>query len=52
MDVEESPESSKKYMIISIPTVIFFKDGKEVSRFVGVKSFKDISSIIDGIINS
>ena len=38
VNVEEAPETSKQYSIMSIPSVKMFKDGKIVSGFVGVKS--------------
>ena len=34
-DVEESNDIAVRYSIRNIPTVIFFKDGKEVGRQVG-----------------
>ncbi len=37
IDVEKYPRSSQKYGIRGIPTLILFKNGKEVERFVGVK---------------
>lgn len=35
VDVDESPAIAKKYSIRSVPTVIFFREGKEMSRIVG-----------------
>lgn len=37
LDVEKYPKMSQKYGIRGIPTLILFKNGKEVDRFVGVK---------------
>ena len=37
IDVEKYPKMSQKYGIRGIPTLILFKNGKEVDRFVGVK---------------
>ena len=47
IDVDESVELARKYGIISIPCVIVFQDGKEVSRSVGLKSKSDIESMIN-----
>ncbi len=33
---DEEPELSEKYGILSIPTIIAFKDGKQVNQSVGV----------------
>lgn len=38
VDVDENRDVAAKYGVMSIPTVIFFKDGAEVKRFVGVQS--------------
>jgi len=37
LNVDESPEAAGGQGIRGIPTVIFFKDGKEVGRFSGAK---------------
>jgi thioredoxin 1 len=36
-NVDDNIDSAKKYGIQSIPTLILFKDGKEVQRFVGLQ---------------
>lgn len=38
VNVDECRELATKYQIMSIPTVIFFKDGIQVYQFTGVKS--------------
>ncbi len=35
MDVDKSQELTQKYSVMSVPTVIFFKKGKEAERVVG-----------------
>lgn len=35
LDVDAEPEVAQKYGVMSIPTVILFKDGTEVARQVG-----------------
>lgn len=35
LDVDESQQAAMQYGVMSIPTVIVFKDGKEVDRKVG-----------------
>ncbi len=37
VDVDECRETALEYDVMSIPTVIFFKDGEEVARLVGVQ---------------
>lgn len=35
LDVDAEPTIAAKYQIMSIPTMILFKDGKEVTRLMG-----------------
>jgi len=35
LNVDENPASSQKYGVMSIPTTILFKGGKEIGRTVG-----------------
>lgn len=37
-DIETHPELAQKNNVRNIPTLVLFKNGKEVARFVGVKS--------------
>ena len=37
INVDEEPDLAKKYGVMSIPTVIAFKNGEEVGRSVGFK---------------
>lgn len=36
VNTDEEPELAMRYTVMNIPTVIFFKDGKELDRKVGV----------------
>ena len=38
VDVEANQKLAQNFQVRSIPTLILFKNGKEISRFVGVKS--------------
>lgn len=38
LNVDENRETAAKYGIMSIPTLIIFKDGKVVKQLVGVQS--------------
>lgn len=37
VNVDEEPDLAARYNVMSIPTVILFKNGKEEQRFVGVR---------------
>ncbi len=38
LNVEEAANAAGKFGVMSIPTLIVFKDGEEAQRFVGVQS--------------
>lgn len=38
LDVDKSSDIAREYGVMSIPTIILFKDGKEVKRFTGFMS--------------
>ncbi len=42
LDVDEADEIAEQYGVMSIPTLIVFKNGEAVKTFVGVKSKEDI----------
>jgi len=35
LNIDQNPQSATSYQVMSIPTLIFFKDGKMVDRVVG-----------------
>jgi len=50
LDADSNQASSARYGVRSIPTLILFKNGKEINRFVGVKTkdflLKEISKAV------
>ena len=50
VNVDENPELAAELSIRSIPTIVFFKSGKEHSRIIGIKTKEDINAKIDTII--
>lgn len=38
LDVDKNPRTSSQFRVQSIPTLIIFKNGKEVDRLVGAQS--------------
>ena len=47
VNVDEEPELAVRYGVMSIPTVIFFKDGKEIARKVGVMPAGAFTQVLD-----
>lgn len=46
IDIDRSLEVAEEYKIVSVPTVIIFKNGKEVQRMVGFLPKEQIKSKI------
>jgi len=46
LNVDEAPQIAERYEIMSIPTIIFFKDGKAVHRVVGALSQKELEAAL------
>jgi thioredoxin 1 len=49
MDVDENREAPSKFGVMSIPTVILFKDGKEVTRQVGFSGKQGYLQMIESL---
>ena len=47
VNVDEEQELAMRYGVMSIPTVIFFKDGEEVTRQVGLLPPAAFTSILE-----
>ena len=47
LNVDEQQQVAAQYGIRSIPTMILFKDGKEVERIIGVKSKEAVIASIN-----
>ena len=46
VNVDESSSLAMQYGVVSIPTLVAFKDGKEVERIVGYRPKEDIIDIL------
>lgn len=47
INVDEEPELARRFGVMSIPTVVFLKDGKEFDRKVGVMPQATFAAILD-----
>ena len=50
VDIENAGETAMRFGIQSVPTVVFFKGGQEVDRFIGLRDIKSIREMADKII--
>lgn len=49
-DVEEAEDAAAKFGIRNIPTLLFFKDGKQVDKLVGAASKSKIEDKVKALI--
>jgi thioredoxin 1 len=50
LNVDYSPNINKRYEITAIPTMILFKDGQIVNRWLGVTAKDEITAAIDELL--
>lgn len=47
VDVDEQRELAMQYRVMSVPTVLIVKNGKEVARKVGVRELEEYAELLD-----
>ena len=47
IDVDKTPDIAREYGVMTIPTIILFKKGKEVKRHIGFMSKIDLLNFIN-----
>jgi thioredoxin 1 len=51
LNTDENPEIAGRYQVMSIPTIIFFKDGKPVEKLVGARPKRQFKEVIDSLLS-
>lgn len=51
-DVDEASDLAAKFGIMSVPTIIFFKDGEKVDTLMGNQPKATLSAKIEGLLSS
>ncbi len=49
LNTEDNPETPVKYNVQAIPTILLFKGGQVVQKFVGLTSKKDFQAALAGV---
>lgn len=51
MDVDQNPQTAQSFGIMSIPTIMIFKDGTVVKQFIGVQSKETLKTELAKLIH-
>jgi len=46
LNVDDNPESASRFGVMSIPTLIIFKDGQPVDKIVGFQSKEALKNVV------
>ena len=49
LNVDDSPETAQKYGIMSIPTLLYFKNGELVNKSIGVVAKSEIEQVLNSL---
>lgn len=50
LDVDANPVNSQKFGVMSIPTTILYKDGKEIGRQIGFAGRQKYEELLDKVV--
>lgn len=50
LNVDDNPSTAQRYQVMGIPTLILFKDGEPVGRFVGYMPKEDLQRRVDSVL--
>lgn len=52
LDADENLKTSERFQILGLPTLLFFKNGAEVDRIVGLVAFAEIKARAESLISN
>ena len=52
VDVDECENLSRRFGILSIPTMIFFKNGEQLDKITGLRTKDEIKNLLDKFSNN
>ncbi|MFC1943348.1 thioredoxin [Chloroflexota bacterium] len=51
MDVDQNPKTAAKYSIMSIPTLLIFKNGEPISHLVGIRPKGELKQSLEAALD-
>jgi thioredoxin 1 len=51
LDVDQNPRTAVKYSIMSIPSLLIFKEGKPITNIVGFRPKAELKRSLDAILD-
>ena len=51
VDIDSAQEAAASLGIMSVPTCVFFRDGKEVDRFMGNQDLRTVTGHVDRVLD-
>ncbi len=49
LNVDNAPDTAHKYGVMSIPTILFFKNGEVVNKIVGLVSKAELEEVLNNL---
>ena len=46
VDIDSEQKTAAEYQVTSVPTLILFKDGKEINRLIGLRDLEAIKEFV------
>ncbi len=50
LDVDANPQTAEQYTIMGLPTLLFFQNGVEVERVVGIEAYQTIQARVERLL--
>jgi thioredoxin 1 len=50
LNTDENPEVAGRYQVMSIPTIVFFKNGQPVEKLIGARPKRQFKEVIDSLL--
>lgn len=50
LDVDENPETPAHYQVMGLPTLLFFRQGMEIERVVGVVTYAELQAKVRALL--